>query len=73
MEKRGKDMGKLREVTLLLIQESALPPRYKDHPLAGDWVHFRDCQIEPDWVLIYKIADNTLHLVRTGSHADMFN
>ena len=34
-QKRGKDMAKLREAILLLIEGSPLPPRYKDHPLAA--------------------------------------
>src|SRR5260370_36670793 len=71
-QKRGKDMTKFREVILLLIEGSPLPPRYKDHPLAGDWRHYRDCQIEPDWLLIYKIDGDELHLVRTGTHSDLF-
>jgi mRNA interferase YafQ len=70
--KRGKDMNKLRELILLLIEEASLPPRYKDHPLRGNWRHHRDCHIEPDWLLIYKIDGNDLHLVRTGTHADLF-
>jgi mRNA interferase YafQ len=65
-------MAKLREVILLLIEGSPLPPRYKDHPLAGEWKHFRDCHIEPDWLLIYKIVGDDLHLVRTGTHSDLF-
>jgi addiction module RelE/StbE family toxin len=44
-QKRGKDMAKLREAIRLLIEGSPLPPRYKDHPLGGDWKHFRDCHI----------------------------
>jgi mRNA interferase YafQ len=40
-QKRGKDMAKLREVILLLIEGSPLPPRFRDHPLAGDWKHYR--------------------------------
>jgi mRNA interferase YafQ len=51
-KKRGKDTAKLREVILLLIKGSPLPARRKDHPLSGDWKHFRDCHIEPDWLLI---------------------
>ena len=70
--KRGKDMAKLREVILLLIEGNPLPARFKDHPLAGERKHFRDCQIEPDWLLIYKINGNDLHLVRTGTHSDLF-
>lgn len=43
--KRGKDTAKLREAMLLPIEGSPLFPRYKDHPLGGDWNHFRDCHI----------------------------
>jgi mRNA interferase YafQ len=71
-ERRGKDMSKLRAVILLLIEENALPPRFKDHALGGDWQHHRDCHIEPDWVVIYKVDGDDLYLVRTGSHADLF-
>ena len=41
-QKRGKDMTKLREPILLLIEGTPLPPRYKDHPLGGDWKPFRE-------------------------------
>ena len=71
-QKRGKDMAELREAILLLIEEGPLPLRYKDHPLGGDWKHFRDCHIEPDWLLIYKIDGDNLRFVRTGSHSDLF-
>jgi len=71
-EKRGKDMKKLRDVILLLVEGNPLPHRYKDHPLGGEWKHFRDCHIKPDWLLIYKIDGDNLHLVRTGTHSDLF-
>jgi mRNA interferase YafQ len=71
-EKRGKDMAKLRELILLLVEASPLPPRYRDHALSGDWKHHRDCHIEPDRLLLYKIDGNDLYLVRTGTHADLF-
>jgi mRNA interferase YafQ len=71
-EKRGKDMAKLREVIVLLAGGEALPPRYRDHPLGGEWKHYRDCHIEPDWLLIYRIEAADLYLVRTGSHSDLF-
>jgi mRNA interferase YafQ len=71
-EKRGKDMAKLRELILLLAEETPLPPRYKDHPLSGEWKHHRDSHIEADWLLLYKIDDNDLYLVRTGTHVDLF-
>jgi mRNA interferase YafQ len=72
LQKRGKDMSKLRELVLLLSEAAPLPPRYKDHPLSGKWKHHRDSHIEPDWLLLYKIDDNDLYLVRTGTHADLF-
>ena len=60
-QRRGKDMAKLREVILLLIEGGPLPPRYTDHPLSGDWKHFRDCHLEPDWLLIYKVDRDHLY------------
>ena len=71
-KKRGKNTAKLRELILLLEQEVSLPAKYKDHSLAGDWQDYRECHLEPDWLLIYRITGNTVHLVRTGSHSDLF-
>ena len=71
-QKRGKDMAKLREVILQLVEGKPLPARYKDHPLGGEGNHHRDCHIEPDWLLIYKVDGDDLHLVRTGTHSDLF-
>jgi mRNA interferase YafQ len=71
-QKRGKDMSKLRAVIALLLNGTPLPPRCKDHPLRGHWQHYRDCHIEPDWLLLYKIVGDDLYLVRTGTHADLF-
>jgi mRNA interferase YafQ len=73
MESRGNDPAKLREAIRLLLEEGLLPPRYQDHPLSGDWKHFRDLHIEPDWLLLYKIEGDILHLVRTGTHPDLFD
>jgi len=47
VQKRGKDLAKLRDVILLLVEEKSLPPHYKDHALMGEWKQFRDCHIEP--------------------------
>ena len=71
-QRRGKDMQKLREIILLLMEGDPLPLRYKDHPLGGEWIRYRDCHIEPDWLLIYKIEEDDLYLVRTGTHSDLF-
>ncbi|MDJ0574823.1 MAG: type II toxin-antitoxin system YafQ family toxin [Xenococcaceae cyanobacterium MO_234.B1] len=74
IKKRGKDLEKLKSVVQLLVEEQPLPERYRDHNLVGDWSGYRDCHIEPDWLLIYKIErdQGILTLVRTGTHSDLF-
>lgn len=54
-EKRGRDMGKLRALLVLLIEGRPLPAEYLDHPLKDKWNGYRDAHIEPDWLLIYRI------------------
>lgn len=73
LKKQHKDMRKLKTVIDLLIDEQPLPADYHDHALSNNWKDFRDCHIEPDWVLIYRIAKDELQLVlaRTGSHSEL--
>jgi mRNA interferase YafQ len=71
-QRRGRDMSKLRELILLLAEGIPLAPRYNDHPLTGGWKRHRECHLEPDWLLIYKIEGDELYLVRTGTHSDLF-
>ncbi|HSM28533.1 MAG TPA: type II toxin-antitoxin system YafQ family toxin [Thioalkalivibrio sp.] len=72
LQKRGKDMGKLRILLGLLIEKAPLPEAYQDHSLRGNWRGYRDAHIEPDWLLLYRVVGDELHLARTGSHADLF-
>ena len=72
LEKRGKDLSNLRTLLWLLIERQPLPAYYSDHPLKGNRRGYRDAHIEPDWLLLYRVVGNELHLVRTGSHADLF-
>lgn len=74
MQKRGKDMKKLVTVLSLLANGGPLPVQYKDHALTGNLQDFRECHIEPDWLLIYQIYNDTLILsaTATGSHVDLF-
>jgi len=72
MRKRGRDLGKLREIVRLLAEGSALAPRHGDHLLSGPWHPSRDCHIEPDWILIYALDEDYLRLERTGTHSDLF-
>ena len=71
-KKRGLDMEKLQQVIDTLCSEQPLPERYKDHPLSGEWKDFRECHIENDWLLIYRIFEDELILsaTRTGTHSD---
>jgi mRNA interferase YafQ len=73
LEKRGKDLGKLKTVLFILINKQELPAEYNDHPLKGNWKGFRDLHIEPDWLLLYRIFGEELQLARTGTHSDVFN
>ena len=70
--RRGKDLAKLKTIVQLLADRKPLPPRNRDHTLSGDWAGYRECHIEPDWLLIYGVEDRTLWLYRTGTHADLF-
>ena len=74
MEKRGRDIDKLREVINMIIYEQPLPPERNSHPLHGGWKGSLGCHIQGDWVLIYKVdhATHTVTFQRTGSHSDLY-
>ena len=72
MRKRGKDLDKLKLTLAILIAEQQLEQRYQDHTLGGNYKNRRECHIEPDWLLIYKLTGNEIFFERTGSHADLF-
>lgn len=74
--KRGCDPNKLLAVITLLINEKPLPEQYRDHALTNsrNYKNMRECHIEPDWLLVYKIEQKVLilKLIRTGTHGDLF-
>jgi mRNA interferase YafQ len=70
--KRGKRKEKLIKILKMLEGEQELPEKYRDHALKGNWIGRRDCHIEPDWVLIYKVCEEQIILERTGTHSDLF-
>ena len=77
LKKRGLDLRKLEVIIGLLQKDISLPAKHKDHPLSGNWSGFRDCHVQPDWVLIYQKQDTedgrgVLRLEATGSHSDLF-
>ena len=80
MKKRGKDMGKFKEIAENLVQQKALSRKCQDHSLIGNYVNRRECYIEPDWLLIYNLESvlidelETDYIIfeRTGTHSDLF-
>ena len=74
MVSRGKNDRKLEEVLRILADGERLPPEKRDHALTGNYAGFRECHIEPDWLLIYCYMNSQLVLVcsRTGTHNDLF-
>ena len=74
MQKRGKKIDKLKTVIKKLVNEEALESKYRDHKLVGNYINRRECHIEPDWLLIYKLIpeDNLIIFERTGTHSDLF-
>jgi len=71
-QKRHKDLHLIDDLIKLLVKEEPLPAKNKDHPLQGDYKGYRECHIEPDWLLIYKIEGDNIYFVRTGTHSDLF-
>lgn len=71
--KRGLKIERLREVVNKLANGVKLPTNNRDHALVGDWLGFRECHIDPDWLLVYRVEAKDLILVlwRTGTHSDL--
>jgi mRNA interferase YafQ len=72
VRKRGKNLEKLKIIARALIEGKKLDPLHRDHQLVGDFVGRRECHIEADWLLIYKLERDRILFERTGSHADLF-
>ena len=73
-QKRGYNINLLTDVIKTLANGETLDAKYRDHQLSGNYGSFRECHIQPDWLLIYAIEDDTLilYLSRTGTHSDLF-
>ena len=72
-KKRGYDILELRKIVVMLANDEPLPEKNRDHALIGDWVGYRECHIQGDWLLVYKKAEDilVLTLTRTGTHSDL--
>jgi len=72
IKKQGKDINKLNNVIKIIIEGRKLDLKYRDHLLIGPFKSRRECHLEPDWLLIYRIEKDELILERTGSHTELF-
>ena len=73
-KRRGLNLKDLTDVIDMLQEGKSLPLKYRDHLLTGNYKGFRECHINPDWLLIYKKKEaiKVVSLYRTGSHSDLF-
>ena len=71
-KRRGKNLEKLKLIVRSLVAGEELDPIHRDHKLIGEFAGRRECHIESDWLLVYKVEDKTIIFERTGTHADLF-
>lgn len=74
ISKRGYNLDLLDSVVEKLANRIPLEARYRDHSLTGNYIGFRECHIQPDWLLVYRVDGDEvlLFLSRTGTHSDLF-
>ena len=73
-KKQKRDIEKLLDVVEILANGGELDPKFRDHALSGEYTGTRECHIEPDWLLVYRIGKKKLILIllATGTHSDLF-
>ena len=72
VQKRGKNLDKLKIIVRTLLAEETLDPIHRDHKLIGNWQGRRECHIESDWLVIYKMESDRIIFERTGTHSDLY-
>ena len=74
-KKRGYNLDLLNDMVEKLARQEPLPKKNRDHSLTGDFIGFRECHIQTDWLLVYRVNDEELilFLTRTGTHSDLFD
>jgi mRNA interferase YafQ len=72
LAKKHYDYSKLHVVVQFLVNETPLPGHFKDHALTGNLQGLRECHIEDNWLLIYRVESEILVLLKTGTHDDCF-
>ncbi len=71
-QRRGKNLEKFKILVRTLLSEKLLDPIHRDHKLSGNYIGRRDCHIEADWLLIYRVEADKLFFERMGTHSDLF-
>ena len=73
-QKRGYDLDKIKKVIATLANGETLEAKYRDHLLTGDYGGYRECHIQPDWLLVWEQHDDELIMLMldTGTHSDIF-
>lgn len=72
LQKRGKNLENLKSIILSLVEEKPLDVLHRDHKLVGSWQGRRECHIESDWLLVYKLEEKRIIFERSGTHSDLF-
>lgn len=72
LKKRRRDAAKLKVVMGDWIAKKALAAKHRDHALLGNYKGRRECRVELDWLLIYKLEPHRIIFERTGAHSDLF-
>ena len=72
IKKQGKEEA-LKAMIARIANGEKLDPCWRDHALGEQYLGYRECHIEPDLLLIYRIFKDTLVLVcvRVGSHSEL--
>jgi len=72
LDRRGKRLSKLSDLIDFLKGHGDAPEYCRPHNLSGDWDGYRECHIEPDWLAVYTVEQETVTFHRTGTHSDLF-
>jgi len=72
LARRGVDISALDPIIDHIAEHGEAPAAARPHLLSGNWAGMWDCHAAPDWILIYTVDDNTVELIRTGTHSDLF-
>jgi mRNA interferase YafQ len=72
MKRRGKNISKLQDIMLQILNGETLATKHRPHKLIGNYLGMMECHIEPDWLLIWEETPDAIYFMRTGSHSDLF-